>query len=122
MRHRRDAMLTSVALALVVLAAACSAEPTATPAPTPTPGPTATPTPVPDYVSELVFAVERGSTEALIDPLIVPASEADDQFDPREPVLVAEVNGEQRAYSLIQMGIHEVVNDVIGGVPVAVTW
>ncbi len=116
MRHRRNAMLTSVALAMAVLASACSADPT------PTPAPTATPTPVPDYVSELVFAVPRGSTEALLDPLIVPAVEADAQFDPTEPVLVASVNGEERAYSLIQMGIHEVVNDVIGGVPVAVTW
>ncbi len=116
MRHQRNAMLTFAALALAVLASACSADPTATPAPT------ATPTPVPDYVSELVFAVERGSIAALLDPLIIPAAEADDQFDPSEPILVAAVNGEERAYSLIQMGIHEIVNDEIGGVPVAVTW
>lgn len=110
MSERRKALLTSAVLTIAALASAC--------APTPTP----TPAPLPDYISELVFAVPRGSTEALLDPLVVPAAQADAQFDPSEPILVASVNGEERAYSLIQMGIHEVVNDEIGGVPVAVTW
>ena len=101
-------MLTSAALTMAVVASACAADPT--------------PTAAPDYVSELVFAVERGSTDALLDPRIVAADEADGQFDRREPILVATVNGEERAYSLIQMGTHEVVNDVLGGVPIAVTW
>ncbi|NOY58756.1 MAG: DUF3179 domain-containing protein [Calditrichaeota bacterium] len=30
--------------------------------------------------------------------------------------------GESRTYSLWQLGAHEIVNDVIGGVPLAVTW
>jgi hypothetical protein len=40
----------------------------------------------------------------------------------REPVLEVEVNGEAKAYPLQIMTWHEIVNDVIGGMPVAVTY
>ena len=41
-----------------------------------------------------------------------------------EPVIVVEINGEARAYpqSLLIFVAVEVVNDVLGGVPIAVTW
>ena len=38
------------------------------------------------------------------------------------PVAVVEVNGDARAYPLGMLTFHEVVNDVIGGVPVLVTY
>ncbi|MHA1553120.1 MAG: DUF3179 domain-containing (seleno)protein, partial [Alphaproteobacteria bacterium] len=40
----------------------------------------------------------------------------------REPVLSLVVNGDARAYPLRIMMWHEIVNDVVGGVPVAVTY
>ena len=40
----------------------------------------------------------------------------------REPVLAVEVNGDARAYPLGILLWHEIVNDTIGGVPVAVTF
>jgi hypothetical protein len=93
-----------------VLVAACA--PAATP----------TPTPTPDYVAELVRTVERDGIEAKLAPMIVAASSVEASFDPTEPVLVTSINGEERAYSVAQLGIHEVVNDTLGGVPIAVTW
>ena len=39
-----------------------------------------------------------------------------------EPVLAVEVEGESRAYPVQIMIWHEIVNDVVGGVPVAVTY
>jgi thiol-disulfide isomerase/thioredoxin len=39
-----------------------------------------------------------------------------------EPVAVVELNGEARAYPLQILVWHEVVNDAVGGVPVAVTY
>lgn len=39
-----------------------------------------------------------------------------------EPVLAVEIEGDARAYPLQIMVWHEIVNDVIGGVPVAVTY
>jgi uncharacterized protein DUF3179 len=41
---------------------------------------------------------------------------------PNEPVLVAEVNGETRAYPVQILIWHEIVNDTVGGIPVAVTY
>jgi hypothetical protein len=44
------------------------------------------------------------------------------EFDPREPVIAIEVNGDARAYPLDILLQHEIVNDDIGGVPVVVTY
>ncbi len=41
---------------------------------------------------------------------------------PKEPVLALEVNGDARAYPLQILIWHEIVNDVVGGVPVTVTF
>jgi hypothetical protein len=43
-------------------------------------------------------------------------------LDDREPVIVVEIEGEARAYPLQVMTWHEIVNDTIAGVPVAVTY
>ncbi len=40
----------------------------------------------------------------------------------REPVIGLEINGDARAYPLRVMTWHEIVNDRVGGVPVAVTY
>jgi len=39
-----------------------------------------------------------------------------------EPVFVLEIDGDARAYPLQIMMFHEIVNDTVGGVPVAVTY
>src|SRR5688500_13488510 len=41
---------------------------------------------------------------------------------PREPVLVLEVDEDVRGYPLQILIWHEIVNDVVGGIPVAVTF
>jgi hypothetical protein len=55
-------------------------------------------------------------------PRFVAPAEAGRWLDPREPVIVFERGGEARAYPLQILMFHEIVNDVIGGVPVAVTF
>lgn len=55
-------------------------------------------------------------------PVHVSVSEADALMSPDEIVLGVIVNGEARAYSTWHLDSHEIVNDVIGGVPLAVTW
>lgn len=48
---------------------------------------------------------------------------ADNAIIPRnEPVIAFELNGDARAYPLRIMMWHEIVNDVVGGTPVAVTY
>ena len=58
---------------------------------------------------------------ALDDPVFVPAGTA--SLDPLEPVITLEIDGElPRAYPLRYLTWHEIVNDTVGGIPVAVTF
>jgi len=58
-------------------------------------------------------------TAPLDDPVSVAAgSQAAAYLDPSEPVFGVVVNGEARAYPLQIMDVHQLANDVIGGVPV----
>ena len=41
---------------------------------------------------------------------------------PHEPVISVAIGGEARAYPLRVMIWHEIVNDTVGGMPIAVTW
>ncbi|HEV8679660.1 MAG TPA: DUF3179 domain-containing protein [Stellaceae bacterium] len=55
------------------------------------------------------------------DPVFAPASQADD-LAARAPVISLAIGGEAKAYPLRIMVWHEIVNDTIGGVAVAITW
>jgi hypothetical protein len=39
-----------------------------------------------------------------------------------ELILGVEIEGDARAYSVPLLSRHEIVNDVVGGKPIAVTW
>jgi hypothetical protein len=54
-------------------------------------------------------------------PRFVPASNVD-FLEAREPVVALELNGDARAYPLQILIWHEIVNDTVGGTPVAVTF
>ena len=51
---------------------------------------------------------------------LVPAAQA--IVRPDDMVLAVRVNGDDRAYPLLQMAYHHVVNDVVGGVPIVSTY
>ncbi len=55
-------------------------------------------------------------------PRFVTPAEAGGWLDPREPVIVFELNEEARAYPLQILMFHEIVNDTVGGLPVTVTF
>jgi len=71
---------------------------------------------------ELVTLLGFDSIPAILDPKFVAPSEAVAWMDPDEQVLGLSINGEHRAYSIKMLSRHEVVNDIVGGEPVAVTW
>jgi hypothetical protein len=58
---------------------------------------------------------------AIDDPRLVPV-ELTTFLEDREPVIEVQVGGEARAYPIQILVWHEIANDVIGGVPVAVTF
>jgi len=59
---------------------------------------------------------------AIDHPKFERAQKADAWLDPREPVISLQVGGVARAYPLQILVYHEIVNDVVAGVPVAVTF
>ena len=59
---------------------------------------------------------------AILDPEFVEVGVADTEMTPDELVLGLSINGESKAYSVPMLSSHEIVNDVVGGVPLAVTW
>ncbi len=71
---------------------------------------------------EIVTLLGFDAIPAILDPSFVTAEQADDWMEPGEPVLGVSINGEHRAYSVRMLSRHEIVNDIVGGIPVAVTW
>ncbi len=59
---------------------------------------------------------------AIDDPQFVGPGEAGAWLDDREPVVFVQVGEDARAYPVQILTWHEIVNDVVGGVPLAVTY
>jgi Protein of unknown function (DUF3179) len=55
-------------------------------------------------------------------PEFVSVAAADEWLKPKEPVVFVERNGDARAYPLQILIWHEITNDTVGGVPVAITF
>jgi hypothetical protein len=62
----------------------------------------------------------RGAIPAIFEPEFVSADSAEIPDDAW--IFGVDLNGEAHAYSLNLLNHHEVVNDVIGGLPVASVW
>ncbi len=71
---------------------------------------------------ELVTLLGFDGIPAILDPEFVSAEDAERWMDADEQVLGLSINGESRAYSIKMLSRHEIVNDVVGGEAVAVTW
>ncbi len=56
------------------------------------------------------------------DPVFIAPDEAAAWLEPQEPVVALALEGEARAYPLQILTWHEIVNDEVGGTPVAVTF
>jgi len=73
-----------------------------------------------DY--EIVTLLPRDAIPAIDDPVFMTAEEADGSYADDELIMGVEFNGDARAYSIPLLSSHEIVNDVVGGVKIAVTW
>ena len=65
--------------------------------------------------------VRKDQIPALDDPVFEPVSAVTD-LGPQEPVIGLVISGQARAYPLRVLTWHEIVNDELAGVPVAVTY
>ena len=150
-RTRGLALSITMTSCLALLAAGCSSTaltatsspaPTSVPRATPTPEPTRTPwstptlvpTPTPfpltetgkvtrdELIARMQPAVARDAIPAILEPQFVAPEAVPPEFRDVELVLGLSMNGESKAYPLDVLSHHEAVNDVVGGVPVVVTW
>ena len=70
----------------------------------------------------IVTVLGRDGIPAILAPEFIDANAALLDMAPDERVLGLSLNGDHRAYPLNLLSRHEIVNDTVGGVPVAVTW
>ena len=66
--------------------------------------------------------VPRDGIPPIDDPVFVEIADADEWIGDMEPVISLEIDGVTKAYPLQIMTWHEIVNDEVAGVPVAVTF
>ncbi len=130
MRIRRIAALTALTVALGAASvavlfrtdqplpktAAAVAQPDG-----PATDPTAEPTADPIRADEIVNVIPQDAKTALVSPTFLAAAAAFDIHSDEEVIGVV-INGDARAFPLATLNVHEIVDDVIGGQPVAVTW
>ena len=73
---------------------------------------------------ELVIAASPDDIPAIFanDSLFVDVSAGNAEWVDEEEVIGVWLNGEARAYPIRLLSLHEIVNDNVGGQPIAVTW
>lgn len=74
----------------------------------------------PEYT--IVTLLPKDAIPSIDNPQFYGVEEADEEYDPNEIVMGVIFNGEARAYSVNMLSSHEIVNDMVSGVPIAVTW
>lgn len=74
-----------------------------------------------DFSEILSGGPPKDGIPSIDDPTFEPVSEIDD-LSPREPVIRLVIDGQARAYPLRILTWHEIVNDDLAGVPIAVTY
>ncbi len=110
-------LLTTVALLLTACANG-AAQPTSPP-PTALPPPTPA---APNQDMDVVTVLEKDAIPAIRSPEFVDVDAAESWMNPDEPIISVEIDGDARAYPTAMLSRHEIVNDTVGGAPIAVTW
>ena len=73
-------------------------------------------------LEEVVWGgVDEAGIPALTNAPVIPADEAE-YLDPGDRVFGVSINGEHRAYPHRVLNLHEMANDVVGGVPIALAY
>jgi hypothetical protein len=71
---------------------------------------------------EIVTLLGYDSIPAILSPNFADIAQAEQWMSSDEQVLGVSINGDNRAYPIPVLSRHEIVNDTVGGVPVAITW
>jgi hypothetical protein len=71
---------------------------------------------------QIITALGKDGIPSIDNPRFVTGGQADGQMLSNERVIGVSIDGDHRAYPLNMLSRHEIVNDTVGGVPIAVTW
>ena len=71
---------------------------------------------------EIIDILPKDGIPSIDNPAFLNANDAASQIGQQELVIGVSLNGEHKAYPTAFLSSHEIVNDTIGGVPVAITW
>ena len=71
---------------------------------------------------KMVTVLSKDGIRAIKTPIFETVSERIEEMRDNEQVIRVSINGDHRAYPINILSVHEIVDDVVGGVPVAVTW
>ena len=71
---------------------------------------------------EIIDILPKDGIPSVDNPSFLRANEASTQIGQQDLIIGVSLNGEHKAYPTAFLSSREIVNDTIGGVPVAVTW
>ena len=74
----------------------------------------------PEY--DIITLLPKDAIPSIDRPRFYGVHEADAEYEPNEVVIGVEFDGDARAYPVGLLSSHEIVNDIVGGRPIAVTW
>ena len=70
----------------------------------------------------IVSLLPKDAIRAILEPEFASPVAAETQMRDEELVIGVYINGDARAYPINMLSRHEIVNDVVGGESIAVTW
>ena len=71
---------------------------------------------------KVITLLPKDGIPAIFNPSFVSAAEGAEQLRDDDLVIGVSINGDDRAYGVAYLSGHEIVNDTVGGRPIAVTW
>jgi hypothetical protein len=71
---------------------------------------------------DIITLLPKDAIQSIDSPRFYSVLEADAEYESDEVVMGVEFNGDARAYPVGLLSSHEIVNDMVGGRPIAVTW
>ena len=71
---------------------------------------------------EITSVLPKDAIPAIFDPDFLPADSSNLQYRDTDLVIGVSIDGDHRAYHVPYLSAREIVNDVVGGKPIAVTW
>ena len=71
---------------------------------------------------EITSVLPKDAIPAIFDPEFLSTDSANLQYRDTDLVIGVSIDGDPRAYHVPYLSAREIVNDVVGGKPIAVTW